>query len=262
MSKAKTFTPSTDNQLFALTVTGQLDQLSTARDKWEKTEYKKANDSLYDLLSQTYAVYEQLFVDAATDADRKTLRMTLEEKLKADGVKVQKTSTTMGLLIRFVFKSDRKRVMRYRYAIEAAKSHGVNATQMAKWLSDNGGIDAVVKLVKQSEEAKAKAEKLTVAKTDVASLIDYRKTHPLANVKIDSVKAKTRTVLIAEPSMDGTFNIVCVVEEISDGIYKGLINTAANQYVADKDESLALQREAKQFSESTNVAEEKELLAA
>ena len=246
MSKAKTFTPSAINEAFASTMTMSLDALSIARDKWEKTEYKSAIDCLYDLLSQTQSVFEQLFVDAS-DEDRKTLRNSLAAKLKADGVKVQLNTTTLSLLIRYVFKSDRKRVMRYRYAIEAAKSHGVNAAGLTAWLHAQGGIDAVAKLIKPSDETIAKREKLATATIDINSLIEHRKANPLANVKIDGVSAKTRTVFIAEPSLNGTFNIVCVVEDVADGLYGGLVKCAAAQYSASNDESLALQREAAKF---------------
>jgi hypothetical protein len=246
MSKTKTFTASATNEAFAATMTMSLDALSIARDSWEKNAYKTATDSLYDLLSQTYSVYEQLFIEV-TDDDRKTLRNSLASKLKADNVKVQLNTTTLSLLIRYVFKSDRKRVMRYRYAIEAAKSHAVNSAGLTAWLHAQGGIDAVAKLIKASDETIAKREKIAAATTDVNSLIAHRKTAPLANVMIPNLTAKTRTVLIAEPSLNGTFNIVCVVEDIADGLYSGLVKTAAAQYSAKSDESLALQREADKF---------------
>ena len=246
MSKAKAFTPSAINEAFASTMTMSLDALSIARDSWEKNEYKSATDSLYDLLSQTYSVYEQLFIDA-TDDDRKTLRNSLATKLKADGVKVQLNTTTLSLLIRYVFKSDRKRVMRYRYAIEAAKSHGITSQGLTAWLHAQGGIDAVAKLISVSDETAAKRQKIADATLNVNSLIETRKTAPLANVSIPNITAKTRTVFIAEPSLNGTFNIVCVVEDIADGLYSGLVKTAAAQHSAKSDESLAMQREADKF---------------
>jgi hypothetical protein len=246
MSKTKTFIASATNEAFAATMTMSLDALSIARNLWEKNEYKSATDSLYGLLSQTYSVYEQLFIDA-TDDDRKTLRNSLAAKLKSDGVKVQLNTTTLSLLIRYVFKSDRKRVMRYRYAIEAAKSHAVNAAGLTAWLHAQGGIDAVGKLVIPSEEKIAKRGKIAAATTDLNSLMEHRKLNPLANVKIDGVSSKTRTVFIAEPSLNGTFNIVCVVEDVADSLCGSLVKCAATQYSASNDESLALQREAAKF---------------
>lgn len=246
MTKAKTFIASATNEAFAATMTMSLDALCIARDAWEKNEYKTATDKLYDLLSHTYSVYEQLFIDV-TDDDRKTLRNSLAAKLRSAGVKVMLNTTTLSLLIRYVFKSDRKRVMRYRYAIEAAKSHGVNAAGMTAWLHAQGGIDAVAKLNKPSEETVAKREKIAAATTDLNNLLKHRALNPLANVKIDAVAAKTRTVFIAEPSINGTFNIICAVEDVTEGLYSGLIKCAAAQYSASKDESLALQREANKF---------------
>lgn len=253
MSKTKTFIASAINEAFAATITMRLDALSIARDSWEKNEYKSATDGLYSLMSKTYSVYEQLFINVSDD-DRKTLRNSLAAKLKADGVKVQLNTTTLSLLIRYVFKSDRKRVMRYRYAIEAAKSHSVKSEDLTAWLHAQGGIDAVAKLLNASDETIAKREKLATATTDVNSLIEHRKTAPLANVMIPNLTAKTRTVLIAEPSLNGTFNIVCVVEDIADGLYSGLVKTAAAQYSAKSDESLALQREAEKFISADKAA--------
>lgn len=254
MSKTKTFIASAINEAFAATMTMSLDALSIARDSWEKNEYKSATDGLYGLMSKTYSSYEQLFIDA-TDDDRKTLRNSLATKLKADGIKVQLNTTTLSLLIRYVFKSDRKRVMRYRYAIEAAKSHGITSQGLTAWLHAQGGIDAVAKLISVSDETAAKRQKIADATLNVNSLIETRKTAPLANVSIPNITAKTRTVFIAEPSLNGTFNIVCVVEDIADGLYGGLVKTAAAQYSAKSDESLAMQREADKFITETSANE-------
>lgn len=247
MSKTKTFIASATNEVFAAAMTIRLDSLSQARDSWEKNEYKSATDSLYALLSKSYAVYEELFVNAVTDEDRKALRNSLAAMLKADGVKVQLNTTTLSLLIRFVFKSDRKRVMRYRYAIEAAKSHNISSEGLTAWLHAQGGIDAVAKLISVSEETAAKRKKIADATLDLNSLIEYRKTEPLLNVTIPNLTAKTRTVFIAEASINGTFNIVCAVEDVADSLYAGLVKCAAAQYSAKTDESLALQREAEKF---------------
>jgi hypothetical protein len=254
MATSKVFTPTNDNQVFALKITGQLDQLSIARDKWEQNEYKKATDSKYELLSQTYAVYEQLFINATSDSDRRTLRMSLEERLRKDGVKTQKTSSTMGLLIRYVFKSDRKRVMRYRYAIEAAKSHGIASEGMSQWLRDNGGIDGVAKLNTPSEESLQKKEKIKSSITDVSQLLEFRKSNPLATIRIDSHAAQCPSILMAHPNADGSFNIICVVENVKEGLYKGLVRAAASQAVEVNSTNQQLQKEAKMFSDSVNVS--------
>ena len=62
MSKqAKTFAPSAMNIAVAESIVQSLDALSLARDNWEQTTFKKANEGLYDLLSQCLAVFETKF---------------------------------------------------------------------------------------------------------------------------------------------------------------------------------------------------------
>ena len=111
MSKTvKTF--SADNLAFAKTIVQQLDVLSVRRKEWEATDYKKANDGLYALLGECLGVFNERFV-SGTDDDKKALRISLVQRLQADGVRVVKTSTTLTMLARFVFNSDRKRAQGY-----------------------------------------------------------------------------------------------------------------------------------------------------
>ena len=89
----------------------RLNALSDERSMWEGNVYRTATEALYSLLSKTYAAYEDHFV-GSKDEPRKAFRAALIQKLVNDGIRIQKTSTTLGILIRYVFKSDRKRVMR------------------------------------------------------------------------------------------------------------------------------------------------------
>lgn len=234
---------------YVSSVVQTLDALSSAREQWEQTEYKTATASLYDLLARTYAAYEQSFL-SADDSQRKALREELVSVLKADGVRVQRNATTLGLLIRFVFRSDRKRVMRYRYVVEAAKSHGIAASSFAAWVADCGGIDAVVKLMSATEETRKKQETLSRAIAEVQSLIARRVDRPLATVAIDGFSASGTIALIAQASIDGTLRIVCGVSNISEGLYKSLVKVAATQHVADKTTIEALNREARKLVEA------------
>ncbi len=48
---------------------------------------------------------------------------------------------------------------------------------------------------------------------------------------------------------------VCVIEDIADSLDGGLVKTAAAQYSAKSDESLAMQREAEKFITETSANE-------
>ena len=83
----KTF--SANNLAFANTIVQQLDVLSVRRKEWEATDYKKANDGLYALLGECLGVFNERFVSGSED-DKKALRVSLIERLKADGIRVVK----------------------------------------------------------------------------------------------------------------------------------------------------------------------------
>jgi hypothetical protein len=255
MANVKTAVKTAELSTTINTIVSKLDDLSSARDTWEKTEYRTATESLYLLLSRTYAVYEDHFVNA-DDKDRVAMRKELSDKLSAQSIRVTKSSTTLSLLIRYVFKSDRQRVMRYRYAVEAAKSLSVKAVDLPAWLRENGGIDAVSKAAKASPESIVAKNELETAKLTVRAQIDDRKHQPLAYVQIPNFKSEKRCLLIAEPAIDGSFKIVEVVHEVSDAIYEQLIRTSARSKLKQKADLAETKREADMFSSKSPEQEQ------
>lgn len=228
-------------------VLDRLNALSDERSVWEGNQYRSATEALYSLLSKTYAAYEDHFV-ASKDETRKAFRAALIQKLVDDGIRIQKTSTTLGILIRYVFKSDRKRVMRYRYVIEAAKSHQIPAAALPQWLGEVGGIDGACKLITLSEETQSKRQRIAHEVSALTQDINERRTTPLAQVKVQGVTPDSRSVLIAEPNAEGGFDIVCVMPKLSDTLYDALIKSAAKQITADKAETAILNQEVETFT--------------
>lgn len=108
MAKTAIFTPSANNIAFADSTVALLDALSVKRDAWEQGVFKAANEALYALLAETLDVYNSKFLQGSKD-DQRTLRQQLASRLKEMGIKTQKNSTALNMLVRFVFKSDRKR---------------------------------------------------------------------------------------------------------------------------------------------------------
>lgn len=78
------FAPSTENFAYAASIVQTLDGLAAKRKAWESTDFKKANDGLYALLSQCLETFADKFVNAS-ESDRKTLRNELSGLLKAAG---------------------------------------------------------------------------------------------------------------------------------------------------------------------------------
>ena len=256
MAKSKSVNKSQTNcDALKEAIVSTLDALSNVRDEWQQNEYKSATDSLYLILAKTYAAYEEFFINVS-DEERKQLRNEIASKLKSSGVKVQINSTTLSLLIRYVFKSDRKRVLRYRYVLEAAKSHKIVSNELVQWLHNSGGIDAVFRSQSMSEKTAEKRQQMTSAVADIENLIATRTESPLARVTIDNQAAVKRSILICEPSVSGEFKVVCVVEDLSDALFKNLVRCAAASAIEHKREIVQLASEAKKFvsSESANAA--------
>lgn len=233
MSKQSALATSVQNTAFANTIVKTLDALSVARQNWEATSYKKANEGLYDLLSQCLAVYQDNFVKAS-DVDRKALRAELSEKLKASGVRVQVNSPTLNLFVRFVFSSDRKRAHGYAYVLTAAISHEVKSADLAAWILGAGGIEEIKRKMIKSEEAIARQEKNAEAKLAAEASIEEAKVVPLATIGIEGFMPSERNILLTVGNVNGDFNVTYVLTDVSDSLYSALLKQAAKQIVNEQ----------------------------
>ena len=240
MSKTSKLATSVQSTVFANNIVKTLDALSVARQNWEATSYKTANEGLYDLLSQCLDVYQDKFVKANND-ERKALRAELSAKLKASGVRVQVNSPTLNLFVRFVFSSDRKRAHGYAYVLTAAMSHDVKAADLATWIVGVGGIEEIKRKMIKSEEAIARHEKSVEAKLAAEASIEEAKVVPLATVSIEGVMPSVRNILLTVGNVNGDFNVTYVLTDVSDSLYAALLKQAAKQIVNDhvRDDALS-----------------------
>jgi len=229
-----------------------LDSLCSERQSWQENEYITSTARLYVLLGSVQGVYQTNFVDAKDD-DRRTLRQQLIGKLNAEGIRVVKSTDTLGLLIRYVFKCDRRRVMSYKYAILAANSHGITSDKLAEWLSDSGGLEEVVRKVSFNQETIDRREAAVEAVNRVQELISKRKVNPVAMITIPNSKVNSRVMLLAESCGNGEFKILFVFDEPSDGVQKALIRKAAKSNVDIEVENEAVQIEANKFIKFANI---------
>ena len=251
MSKTvKTF--SADNLAFAKTIVQQLDVLSVRRKEWEATDYKKANDGLYALLGECLGVFNERFV-SGTDDDKKALRISLVQRLQADGVRVVKTSTTLTMLARFVFNSDRKRAQGYSYVLAAAVSHGIQAREFAEWVVKQGGIEEVKRLMVKSEKSQTKQAAVIAATAVVKGSLELNALQPLAHVGLNGLTGNY-AVLLVKPNVEGGADIVGSLSDVNDSLVNALILRMAKEQVAKEEADKEI---------GTQIAnEEKDMFAA
>ncbi len=235
------FVPTKENLAFSGALVTQLDGLVVQRKQWEATDYKKANEGLYSLLASCLDVFNSKFVNA-DDSDKKTLRGELAARLKADGVRVQRNTTTLTMFVRFVFGSDRKRAHGYTYVLKAAISYEIAAANLPSWVVEQGGIEEVRRQMVMSEEAKQRKADLVNAQTQVKAGIEQAVVTPLAQVRLSGVSGDY-ALLLAKPSPDGYVSIVGVISDINEAFYNSCLLKMARVKAADNAQTLALSKE-------------------
>ncbi len=235
------FQPTAENLAFAGGLVTQLDGLVVKRKQWEATDYKKANEGLYSLLANCLDVFNSKFVNASDD-DKKTLRGELKNRLTADGVRVQRNTTTLTMFVRLVFGSDRKRAHGYTYVLKAAISYDVTAASLPSWIVEQGGVEEVRKNMIVSEKALANRTALASAKAQVVANVEQASVTPLAKLNMSGVSGEY-ALLLAKPAPDGTVSIVGVISDINEAFYNACLVKMARVKAADNAESLALSKE-------------------
>jgi hypothetical protein len=233
--------PLAEDAVFTNASVQTLDGLITRRKRWEATDYKKANDGLYALLADCLALFNDKFVGAAEDS-KKALRIELTHKLKADGIKVQQTTPTLTMFVRYVFGSDRKRAHGYAYVLKAAISHGVSAKELPDYILREGGIEEVKRKMVVKEETLAKRAVLESAKVAVKSAVESAAVAPLAQIALAGVTGEF-AVLLARPTPDGMVNIVGILSKAKDSLVEALVAQMAKHKVDDDAVTAALDKE-------------------
>ena len=234
-AKAKqVFVPSDTNIKYAQTIVKQLNDLVVKREKWESTDYKKANEGLYALLSSCLEMFNSKFVTAG-DADRKTLRQELATLLKTDGIKVQTNTPTLTMFVRYVFGSDRKRAHGYAYVLKAAISYEINAESLAKFIVEQGGIEEIKRKMVASEEALANKAKREKALEAVNANAEAAELAPLATVGVDlSGNTTPFAILITKPNANGEGDVIAVLKNAEAKLITALYKHIAKQNIADE----------------------------
>ncbi len=239
---------------FAAVTVASLDALSKRRENWEATEFKKANDVLYTLLADCYALYEQRVV-AAENADKKAVRADLAKHLKEMKVRVQFNTTTLMMMVRFVFGSDRKRAHGYAYVIKAALSHGIGSKQMPDWIKAQGGIEEIKRNAVESDDALLRREQREQALDRVREGAELAAISPVGTVQFDKdVVLGEHAVLVVRPAGDGTATVLAVLKTAEDAVVEVIYKRIAKADLIEEKEKETLAMEAAVSKPSKVVA--------
>jgi hypothetical protein len=219
-------------QQFTNGIVQQLDALSKARENWEATEYKKANEGLYQLLSKCLSVFNSQYVKA-DKASQNALRKELTTKLTAAGIRVMSTSSTLTMFVRCVFNADRNRAHGYANVLLAAIEAGIDAKGLPDFIINAGGIEEIKRRQVKSASAIAKQDKLNATKAEVKLEVEMASaTTPLATVAIEGLIGSYALMLV-KPKLNGTADVVGTLSDLPPSMVDTLITRMAKARVEE-----------------------------
>ena len=119
---------------------GQLGELCTKRKDWEENAYKTSNDGLYSILAQCLHIYQQM---RGRNSEQVKQRKKLSVALEDAGFICTEGTPLATKIVRYVFRTDRKRSHVYSRVIISADEHKQDSVSLPKWITQNGGIEEI-----------------------------------------------------------------------------------------------------------------------
>jgi hypothetical protein len=213
---------SSDKSHVAINAGKLLATMEANRITWEQGAYKASNLELYNVLADCL-----LFAGELPVAESKQRSAALEAFFKDRGYKYKKDSHIIARVVRAVFGNiDRRRISTYVLVLRQAQKAKVEATQLAQWIEDGGGIQEI-KLARSATFV-SPTSKASIAKADFESLplLAIAKSEQLSQLA-DAGFVGEDCVLIAEQLADGGFAIRALVRK------EGAVNAAFTALYGD-----------------------------
>jgi hypothetical protein len=228
-------------EVVAANIIAKANYLVKQREEFERNEFARSNQRLYQILAEVLDMYEEASKNKAL---LKESILLLKSALKADNVRVQVNTLALTLFVRYVFRTDRQRSLNYSRTLQAAIQQGIKANQLAQFIEDCGGVESCKKQFTKSAVVVAKetsiANNLTLVDDALSSAVDS----PLATFKVaDSLVAKTYdkdfVFVIGKADKQGNIKVLNAVPAYSAGMTKWAkqqlaLFLAEQQAIADK----------------------------
>ena len=223
------------NSNVVVNATKLLASMEAKRITWEQGAYRTSNLELYKVLADCL-----LFAGELTVAESKQRSTALEAFFTERGYKYKKDSHIIARVVRAVFGNiDRRRISTYVLVLRQAQKSKVEATQLAQWIEDDGGIQEI-KLARSATFI-SPTGKASIAKADFENLpvLAIAKSEQLSQLA-DAGYVGEDCVLIAEQLADGGFAIRALVRK------EGAVNAAFTALYGDiKSQEIAAKKEVK-----------------
>ena len=145
------------NDLAVQSFAHSVEDLIKERKDWEQNAFKSANDSLYDLLTQIYKMYDET---CTCDEIGKARREWLKQQIEVKDIKCKRKASFMHLLTKLVFSEsgiNSRRVNTYARVLNiAASTKSVqHYNDLKDFIVQHGGIEEIRTSISKSGRNKA-----------------------------------------------------------------------------------------------------------
>jgi len=234
----------------AIQVFESLDNLSKRCSEWDTSLYQKANTALYTLLAEAYEIYEYRFL-MANSGTRRELSEQLTQKLAEKNLRTNKRTTVLGMLLRYIFNNNRRRVSQYKKVLIVAKSRSVDPKSLADWITVSGGVEEVC-AQKREVSAKTISDRETFNQIFEQIKADFKNiaaATPHAEISISGMNWNVQTIFFATPNGSGGLKIVKFLKKVEPKFLDSFIAAMAREQMAEQRTDVKYDNEANLFNQ-------------
>lgn len=222
----------------------RISDLAVRRQAWETTEYNRSNQGLYGLIAECLSLYLEL---TASDESTKHKKQGLKDFIKQKGYQFKESSPLSLKVIRCVFGDrDRRRLSTYHTVLRVAIAGKWAVSDVAKNISDNGGVQEISlgKRGGMTAKEKANAARAALMNQSIASLASEKISKQFSTEHIGE-----NAVAVLTLNGDGTYSVHCVVRSTT------AVNAAlAGYFSANKEVLQGLQEQQQQQEADSDKA--------
>jgi hypothetical protein len=136
-------------------------------EKYEKEVVARGHQALYELLASIYGLALRIENSDQVDKINEAIRKNLKD---AHDIKVQKNSSPMATLVRYVIRADKLAASRYGKVLQVARDEDLSAEELPAYITRRGGI-AQIQDTESKQLAKTTGE--GVSKERLALIREY-----------------------------------------------------------------------------------------
>jgi hypothetical protein len=199
----------------------ELDALVKERESFEKEEYARSNQRLYEILTKIYRTYKMA---KSSDSVLTNTVKQMKSVLQASGERIQINTLAINLFVRYVFRTSRQRAHNYSRTLQAAYAKGIEPEALPQFIADGGGVEECKKHYVKGPKALEREAKIDSALDLVDEQLNSN-TNCLAEVSVPAAwvaesLGKEMTFLIGRAEKNGKVQVTSVIPAFSKGMAK------------------------------------------